>query len=128
MSWSKLNAAEVQAVRMGLHLSIPEAAEWVAGHTNPRSWQRYETGERDVPLDIDAELYVLSQIAEDQFEYLHEQVVAAITADSILTLKYYKNIEEWQAENPDKKPVLWRIHQSVASRIFREFGSAIELI
>ena len=57
MSWSKLNAAEVQAVRMGLHLSIPEAAEWVAGHTNPRSWQRYETGERDVPPDIDAELY-----------------------------------------------------------------------
>ena len=128
MSWSKLNAAEVQAVRMGLHLSIPEAAEWVAGHTNPRSWQRYETGERDVPPDIDAELYALSQIAEDQFEYLHEQVVAAIAADRILTLKYYKSIDEWLAENPDKKSVLWRIYQSVVSRIFREFGSSVELI
>lgn len=128
MSWSKLNATEVQAVRMGLHLSVSEASEWVAGHTSPRTWQRYEDGTRSVPDDIDMELYALSQIAEEQFDILHQQATNAMLNKDILSIPYYKTLEEWIAAKPNSKPVLWRIHQSVASRAFREFGSAVELI
>ena len=128
MSWSKLSAAEVQAVRMGLHLSVSEAAEWVANHKKPRTWQRYEDGTRAVPDDVDMELYALSQLVEEQFETLHEQATTAYLNNQVLKLPFYKTLNDWLLANTDVKPVLWRIHQSVVSRIFREFGSCIALI
>lgn len=128
MSWSELNNLEVQAIRIGLHLTVSEAAEWVAGHTSPRTWQRYEDGTRSVPDDIEMELYALSQIAEEQFDALHEQAATALLNKTILALPYYKSIDDWLAAKPNSKPVLWRIHQSVVYRIFREFGSTVKLV
>lgn len=134
MSWSKLNPTEIQAVRTGLHLSVKEASEWVAGHRSPRTWQRYEDGTRIIPDDVDNQLYALSQQAEELFEIFHEQAFKSINKGLILQINYYratsgeKISSAWVAAHGDSSPVNWRIHQSVVSRIFREFGSFIDLI
>lgn len=134
MGWSSLTPPEIQAVRTGLHLSVKEASEWIAGHTSPRTWQRYEDGTRSIPNDIEMELYALAQQTEELFEELHEQAFSASQEGRILQLKYYRVIGDekisshWVDEHGTDASVNWRIHQSVVSRVFREFGSAVELV
>lgn len=128
MSWDKFNPSELQATRIGLHLSIKEASEWVAGHTSPRTWQRYESGDNNIPADIHYEMECLAEGSEKLFEELHELAFKASEADEILTIKYYKEQKEWIAEKGSEHPADWRIHQSVAARIFREFRGNVILI
>lgn len=134
MAWDKLSPAELQAVRSGLHLSVKEASEWIAGHSTPRTWQKYEKGDAPIPDDIDLEMYGLSQIAEKLFDELHEQAFQHSESGETLTLRFYRSeapgevSRQWIADNGPENPVNWRIHQSVVSRIFREFGSVVTLI
>ncbi len=128
MSWSKLTPAEVQAVRMSLHLSVKEASEWIANHKTPRTWQKYEQGSAPIPDDIDEELYACSQVAEKLFDKIHDQAFEASEAGKILQLKFYRDREDWVAQHGENFPINWRIHQSVVARVFNEFGSDVELI
>ncbi len=128
MSWSKLTPDELYLVRNTLHLSVAEAAEWVAGHTNPRTWQRYEAGTVNIPDDIDMEIYALTQHAEQLFSELHSKACLAEQASEVLKLPCYREYEAWIAEKGAKAPALWRVYQSVIARIFIEFGSSVELV
>ena len=128
MSWDKLNPSELQATRLGLHLSIKEASEWIAGHTSPRTWQRYESGDNNIPADIHVEMEGLVEHAEKLFEDLHDQAFQAEKSSETLTLNYYKDQTDWIAENGEEYPINWRAHQSVAARIFREFRGNVVLI
>ena len=109
-------------------LTVQEAAKWIAGHSSPRTWQRYEGGTRNMPDSIEIELYALSQQCEIIFDEIYEKALSALDNNKILTLKFYQKLDEYLDDHPKNKPITWRIYQSAASRIFREFGSRVELV
>ncbi len=127
MSWSELTPVELQAVRMSLHLSVKEASEWIANHTTPRTWQKYEQGTATIPGNIDEEMYVLSQIAEEQFARLHTKAFATYEDGRVIKLRFYRNRADWIKDHGSENPVRWRMHQSVIARVFNELGSCVEL-
>lgn len=124
MCWAQLNNSELQAMRKLLMLDVSEAAEWI-GNVTPRTWQRWESGDRSIPSDIDMEIYGLIQIRNKMIDELTGWQVE--NHGELLKMKYYHTFEQFEADHEGANRVTWRIHQAAVSFVFSE-GGEVELI
>lgn len=119
MSWNNINNSELQAMRKLLMLDVAEAAELI-GKVSARSWQYWESGKTPVPADVDEEIYSLIQIRNDRINDLSKWQLD--NDGETLEMDYYHAFDLFEAENPGKSKLDWRLHQSVVSFIFSEGG------
>lgn len=105
-------------------LEVGEAAELI-GKCSARSWQRWESGQHEVPCDVDMEMYACIQIRNDLIDKLgddeHEKILNE--EGEGLTLDYYHTFEQYQKDYPENNKMMWRIHQSAVASIFSEGGN-----
>ena len=127
MSWHKLNHFELQAARKSLMLDASEAAECI-GKVSTRSWQRWESGDRSIPSDIDEEVYAL---VSQMNECIDGVLEAGEDQGQILWYHVFENAGEGQAAFIDHYPghtkAWWKVHQAVCSWLFNN-GGDVELI
>ncbi|WP_439640566.1 Aca2/YdiL-like domain-containing protein [Nevskia sp.] len=110
-----MNSRELQACRKVLMLDVSEAAEWVGG-VSPRSWQYWESGRSEVPVDVERQINDLLAIRLEMMNACDEKLANG----EALTLPFFPSLAQYQAENPDGTPLGWRLSQSVAALYFAE--------
>ncbi|SBS29058.1 hypothetical protein MSP8886_01420 [Marinomonas spartinae] len=121
MSWSKLTAPELQAMRGLFFASTTEAAECIAGlgGKHPaRSWQRWESGQHAIPDDIDTEIYALCSQRTECIDGIFD------AEQESQKIKWYPTFEDFAVDFPTGNKVWWRLHQSVCAAIFSENSDA----
>lgn len=124
MCWHKLNNMELQACRKQLMLDVSEAAEWI-GKASARTWQRWESGQHEVPGDVDEEIYACIQRQQNIVaEYTEWQIE---NPGKLLQMPYFHTFEQYEAKHKKATKLDWRIHQSAVAFVFSE-GGEVELI
>jgi len=123
MCWHKLTHSELQACRKLLMLDVTEAAEWI-GKVSNRSWQRWESGQHEIPGDVDEEIYACIQRQQNIVsEYTQWQLD---NEGEMLKMPYYHTFDQYAACNKGATKLDWRIHQSAVAFVFSE-GGEVEL-
>jgi hypothetical protein len=123
-----MNQYEIQAVRKLLFFSVEEAATLVA-NVQPRTWQRWEDGTRNVPEDVAHKLCDLLAWRSAAILAAETQIDAAADLHGEaerITLFWFESLADWLGENPDK-PEYWRPHQSVLAAVSAAKKCAIVL-
>lgn len=121
MSSEKMTGVELQAVRRLLFVEASLASRLIAGHTDPRTWQRYESGHANIPSAIDMAMYELLQ-KRDALVGEFEAKIMRLADGEKLTLNYYHVLDDYLADHSDSNELYWRLHQSAVSRVFAENG------
>lgn len=107
---------ELKQLRQLLFLSQPEAAEHI-GKVEARAWQRWEKGDRAVPLDVAEQMQMLSLTRQELLDSLPDF--------EHYNYKYFDTIEEYATESGIKSVIKWRLSQSVAAQLFSEKSARI---
>ena len=124
MSWHKLTNSELQACRKLLMLDVAEAAELI-GKVSNRTWQYWESGRSQVPVDVDEEMYTAIQRRNDLItKYTQWQMD---NDGETLQMRYYHTFEQYEADHKKASKLDWRIHQSAVAFVFSE-GGEVELL
>jgi len=121
MSWSKLTAPELQAMRSLFFASTTEAAECIAGLSGKhpaRSWQRWESGQYAIPDDVDMEIYALCEQRTECIDGIYA------SNEHNKKIKWYPTFEDFAADFPHDNKVWWRVHQSVCAAVFSDGGDS----
>lgn len=108
---------QLQQLRKALFLDITEAAEFIGG-VSPRTWQRWEKGDVNVPLDVERKIKKLNE--------MQNQALDSVLCESIeYSYKYY-NYDEFNARFGSDK-LRWRLYQSVLARVYQILGDPCSL-
>ncbi|RFA24373.1 hypothetical protein CAI21_21945 [Alkalilimnicola ehrlichii] len=116
-----MNAKELQALRKMLMLDASEAAELIGG-VSPRSWQYWEAGRSPVPADVEVTMEVLVEQRAKLIDEIEERVKGKPVDERIdvLELPFYQRFEDYEAANPGKSRLDWRVEQSVSALYFAD--------
>lgn len=107
---------ELKQLRQLFFLSQPEAAEHI-GKVEARAWQRWEKGDRAVPLDVAEQMQMLSLTRQDLLDSLPDF--------DHYNYKYFDTIEEYAIASGIRSVIKWRLSQSVAAQLFSEKSARI---
>ncbi|SMF80663.1 DUF1870 family protein [Pseudobacteriovorax antillogorgiicola] len=101
---------ELKQIRKLLFLEVNEAAE-IVGKCEPRTWQRWEKGDRKIPLHVIEHMQQLALIRQDLLEVEYEE------GDPMYT--YFEDFSEFRKKTK-AGPLKWKIAQSVSAQIAAE--------
>lgn len=107
---------ELKQLRQLFFLTQPEAAEHI-GRVEVRAWQRWEKGDRDVPLDVAEQMQMLSLTRQELLDSLPDF--------EHYNYKYFDTIDGYAAESGVRSVIKWRLSQSVAAQLFSEKSARI---
>lgn len=102
---------DLKQLRRLLFLEVNEAAKLI-GECEPRTWQRWEKGDRAIPNDVSRGIQML---ALTRLERLH---VEFDEADP--NYRYFENFEGYKASGGAGNEINWRLAQSVAAALLCE--------
>ena len=144
MSILKITPTELKAMRQGLGLTVKEAADLAAIDVSKRSFQYWETGDRNIPDDVSiyfslfATNYslLLSKLTND-IAVFKAQNPLPITDDpdeyfeniakvKKVTLPFFTTFDSFVSVTSNTHVINWRIWQSVISHLY--LTGAIALI
>ncbi len=107
---------ELKQLRQLLFLSQSEAAEHIA-QVETRTWQRWEKGDRAIPLGVAQQMQMLA---------LTRQNLLSVSPDfSHYNYQYFDSIDEYAQESGVHSVIKWRLSQSVAAQLFSEKSARI---
>lgn len=102
---------ELKQLRRLLFLDVSEAAALV-GECEPRTWQRWEKGERAIPGDV---IQTMQMMALSRMEYLQVE-----HDESDPSIRYFETFDEYKAAGGGGNELKWRLAQSVAAALLCE--------
>lgn len=102
---------ELKQLRRLLFLDVSEAAALI-GECEPRTWQRWEKGDRAIPNDV---AMVIQMLALTRLERLQ---VEFDEADP--NYRYFESFDEYKASGGAGNELKWRLAQSVSAALFCE--------
>nr|AKN37110.1 Putative cytoplasmic protein [Vibrio cyclitrophicus]AKN38181.1 hypothetical protein [Vibrio splendidus] len=102
---------ELKQLRRLLFLEVSEAAELI-GECEPRTWQRWEKGDRAIPNDVSRVIQMLALTRLERVELLHD------VGDP--NYRYFDSFEEYKASGGAGSELKWRLAQSVATALLCE--------
>jgi len=102
---------ELKQLRKLLFIEVTEAAKHI-GDCEPRTWQRWESGDRSIPLDVEQTIQQLALTRQEllQFEY----------DDKDPNYRYFDKFEEYKVAGGGGNELMWRLAQSVATALLCE--------
>lgn len=98
---------ELQAARQLLFLSVKEASFYIAGHSTPRAWQRYENGTRAIPSEVAGGMYKALE------KYIG--IIEGLRSNNSALSNY--SVNEFDCDNKDLD---YRINQAAAAFLFAQ--------
>lgn len=109
---------ELRAARETIGLTLAEAAEHI-GDVTKRSWQYFESGERNVPADIAHKMHSLLNRRREVLKTVQEKMLHAEADLKQIAVIYYENVS-------DCANVLeWRFSQSLAKTLALDYGAKL---
>ncbi|HAS6410391.1 TPA: DUF1870 family protein [Vibrio vulnificus] len=102
---------ELKQLRRLLFLEVSEAAQFI-GDCEPRTWQRWEKGDRAIPKDV---IQTVQMLALSRLEYLQFE-----RDDSDPSICYFETFDEYKAAGGGGNELKWRLAQSVATALLCE--------
>lgn len=102
---------ELRQLRKLLFIDVTEAARLIGG-CEPRTWQRWEKGDRSIPLDVVQAIQMLSLTRLERLQLKFK------TDDP--NYRYFELFEEYKASGGGGNELMWRLAQSVAAHILHE--------
>ena len=107
---------ELKQLRKLFFLDVTEAAKWV-GDVEPRTWQRWEDGTRNIPLDV---IETMQMLALTRIELL------AVEFDpNNVAYRYFETVDEHTKALGAYSVIKWRMAQSIAAQLTLEKHAAI---
>lgn len=102
---------ELKQLRKLLFIEVVEAAKLI-GDCEPRTWQRWESGDRGIPLDVEQTIQqlVLTRQEQLQFEFNEQDP----------NYRYFDTFEEYKNAGGGGNELKWRLAQSVATALLCE--------
>ncbi|GGB52880.1 hypothetical protein GCM10011607_11720 [Shewanella inventionis] len=97
---------ELKQLRRLLFLEVNEAAKLI-GECEPRTWQRWEKGDRAIPLDVSRAIQMLCLTRLERLQVGFDE------ADP--NYRYFENFEDYKASGGTGNELKWRLAQSVAT-------------
>ncbi|WON78055.1 DUF1870 family protein [Serratia sp. UGAL515B_01] len=106
-----MNKNELKQLRRLLFLEVTEAAKLI-GECEPRTWQRWEKGDRVIPNDVAqiVQMLALTRLERLQFAF----------NDTDPNYRYFETFEEYKAANGCGNELMWRVAQSVSASLICE--------
>lgn len=101
---------ELKQLRTLLFLDVTEAAQYI-GDCEPRTWQRWEKGDRAVPADVAQTMQMLALTRVDMLQVEND------TADPMY--QYFAEYEDFKAVT-GASVLKWRLAQSVSAQLVSE--------
>lgn len=101
---------ELKQLRTLLFLDVTEAAQHI-GDCEPRTWQRWEKGDRAVPADVAQTMQMLALTRVDMLQVEYD------AADPMY--QYFSEYEDFKA-NTGASVINWRLAQSVSAQLVSE--------
>ena len=99
---------ELKQLRKLLFIEVTEAAEFI-GQCEPRTWQRWENGDRGIPLDVEQDM---QQLALTRLERL------GFECDELdCNYRYFDSYDEYKSAGGGGNKLMWRLAQSVATAL-----------
>ncbi len=111
-----MNNNELRMLRKLFFLEVAEAAKHI-GKVEPRTWQRWEDGTRNIPNDVTQTMQMLSLTRS---ELLIVQPDLANPA-----YLYFENIEDHAKVLGITSVIKWRMAQSIAAQLVAENHASI---
>lgn len=114
-----MNCYELQALRKLFMLDVSEAAELV-GKVSARTWQYWEAGRSPVPADVAEEMLFWNSWRDDLLELRIEQCGKEPANAELISLNYYKTLDDFEERTGKRNVVTWRLSQSIAAQLYSE--------
>lgn len=102
---------ELKQLRRLLFLNVSDAASLI-GNCEPRTWQRWEKGDRTIPNDVIREIQMLALTRLEQLQVEFDE--------SDPNYRYFETFDEYKAAGGAGNELKWRLAQSVASTLLCE--------
>lgn len=102
---------ELKQLRRLLFLDVSDAAKLV-GRCEPRTWQRWEKGDRAIPCHVDQ---AMKMLALSRLEMLKVEF-----DENDPGYRYFDTFEEYKASNGKGDELKWRLAQSIAAFLLVE--------
>ncbi|KEK29120.1 Aca2/YdiL-like domain-containing protein [Shewanella xiamenensis] len=104
---------ELKQLRTLLFLDVTEAAQHI-GDCEPRTWQRWEKGDRAVPVDVAQTMQMLALTRVDMLQVEYD------AADPMY--QYFSEYEDFKAATgaTGASVLKWRLAQSVSAQLVSE--------
>ena len=102
---------ELKQLRRLMFLEASEAAQFI-GNCETRTWQRWEKGDRAIPLDV---IQTMQMLALTRAERLQVEFDAKDPS-----IHYFENFDEYKAAGGGGNELMWRLAQSVATALLVE--------
>jgi hypothetical protein len=103
-----MNGTELKQLRRLLFIDISEAAKLI-GECEPRTWQRWEKGDRSVPLDVAETIQMLSLTRMEKLQYEYDE--------NNPNYRYFETFDEYKACGGGGNELMWRMAQSLAAQL-----------
>tara|TARA_Y100000588_G_C14278788_1_gene935868 strand:- start:5199 stop:5558 length:360 start_codon:yes stop_codon:yes gene_type:complete len=102
---------ELKQLRRLLFLEVSEAAALI-GECEPRTWQRWEKGDRGIPIDVSRTIQMLALTRLERLQVEFDE------ADP--DYRYFASFNEYKASGGAGNELRWRLAQSVAAALLCE--------
>jgi hypothetical protein len=105
-----MNNNEIKQLRTLLFLDVTEAAKYI-GNCEPRTWQRWEKGDRAIPGDVQQTMQMLALTRLDMLQVQYSKT------DPMY--QYFADYDEFYNKT-GASLIKWRLAQSVAAALLCE--------
>lgn len=102
---------ELKQLRRLLFLEVNEAAKLI-GNCEPRTWQRWEKGDRSIPADV---IQTVQMLALTRMDRLQVDI-----DDQSPNYRYFDRFSDYKAAGGAGNELMWRLAQSVATEVLCE--------
>ncbi|WP_413734289.1 DUF1870 family protein [Shewanella sp. BJSY2023SW005] len=102
---------ELKQLRRLLFIEVSEAARLI-GDCEPRTWQRWEKGDRQVPGDV---IETLQMLALSRYEMLQFEF-----DETNPNYRYFETYDEFKEAGGGGNELKWRLAQSVSAALLCE--------
>lgn len=106
-----MNNYELKQLRRLLFLEVNEAARLI-GDCEPRTWQRWEKGDRQVPADVTQSVQMLALTRMDRLQVDIDEKSP--------NYRYFDKFADYKAAGGAGNELMWRLAQSVATAVLCE--------
>lgn len=103
-----MNAIQLKQIRTLLFLSCADAAELI-GNCEVRTWQRWEKGDRQIPLDVATTVSMLSLS-------LYERITQGVDENSAES-RYFDSYHEYKVAGGTGTHIMWHLAQATSAQL-----------
>lgn len=102
---------ELKQLRRLLFIEVNEAASLI-GTCEPRTWQRWESGDRSIPTDVIQTMQMLALTRLDRLQFDFN--------DADPNYRYFETFNAFKSAGGGGNELMWRLAQSVATALLCE--------